>query len=297
MGSLPFSLIQKRIFKTKMQTSLKLMLFSMCFSTLGAQVNKTEKSGHGYYLSGCPPPYYHYPHEENGYKTCAYYWNEEGDDWPVDACNGIKSYAREGDYNPTGSYFPMGSIYVQPGCTMYLYEDSNFGGTREEYYEGLVPNNQHFTSNGAVPGPKSFKCRCYYPINCVPEDGYEVILQYDNKKGKTPITLTYTKTIGISLSAEVQASFSVSNTKTSSISHRLWWRFSRTNTWSKTTTYDWSVKVAADFSVTTSLEAQITIQPGKTIQILQAVGKCGDSEVRTSLFKVKTLEGYKKYYG
>merc|ERR1712136_195040 len=239
MGSLPFSLIQKRIFKTKMQTSLKLMLFSMCFSTLEAQVNKTEKSGHGYYLSGCPPPYYHYPHEENGYPTCAYYWNEEGDDWPVDACNGIKSYAREGDYNPTSYYFPMGSIYVQPGCTMYLYEDSNFEGTREKYYEGLVPNNQHFTNNGAVPGPKSFKCRCYYPINCAPEDGYEVILQYDNKKGKTP-------------------------------------------------TYDWSVKVAADFSVTTSLEAQITIQPGKTIQILQAVGKCGDSEVRTSLFKVKT---------
>merc|ERR1719300_211838 len=169
---------------------------------------------------------------------------------------------------------------------------------REEYYEGLVPNNQHFTSNGAVPGPKSFKCRCHYPINCVPEDGYEVILQYDNKKGKTPITLTYTKTIGISLSAEIQASFSVSNTKTSSISHRFWWiffqHFTVTQTSSQTTTYDWSVKVAADFSATTSLEAQITIQPGKTIQILQAVGKCGDSEVRTSLFKVKTLEGYKK---
>merc|ERR1712131_548387 len=69
------------------------MLFSMCFSTLGAQVNKTEKSGHGHYLSGCPPPYYHYPHEENNDKTCAYYWNEEGDDWPVDACNGIRASA------------------------------------------------------------------------------------------------------------------------------------------------------------------------------------------------------------
>jgi len=288
MGSLPFSLIQKRTFKTKMQTSLKLMLFSMCFSTLGAQVNKTEKSGHGHYLSGCPPPYYHYPHEENNDKTCAYYWNEEGDDWPVDACNGIRASAGVGDFNPSGSYFPMGSIYVQPGCTMYLYENSNFEGAREELYEGLVPNNQHFPSSSGAPGPKSFKCRCHYPINCVPEDGYEVILQYDNKKGKTPITLTYTKTIGISLSVEVQKSFSVSNTSTSSISQRLFWIFSLTNTWSQKTTYDWSVKVAADFSVTTSLEAQITIQPGKTIQILQAVGKCGDSEVRTSLFKVKT---------
>jgi len=270
------------------------MLFSMCFSTLGAQVNKTEKSGHGYYLSGCPPPYYHYPHEEEGYPTCAYYWSEEGDDWPVDACNGIRRYAAEGDYNPSSDYYPMGSIYVKPGCTMYLYEDYNFEGTREEIYDGLLPNNQYFASNGPVPGPKSFKCRCHYPINCVPEDGYEVILQYDNRKGKTPITLTYTKTIGISLSAEVKKSFSVSNTTTSSISFRLWWLFhtTLTNTASQTTTYDWSVKVAADFSAITSLESKITILPGKTIQILQAVGKCGDSEVRTSLFKVKTLKEY-----
>ena len=96
----------------------------------------------------------------------------------------------------------------------------------------------------------------------MPEDGYEVILQYDNRKGKTPITLTYTKTIGLSLSAEVQKSFSVSNTTTSTISRHFWWIFSRTNTWSQTTTYDWSVKVAADFSVTTSLASEIKIQPG-----------------------------------
>ena len=133
---------------------------------------------------------------------------------------------------------------------------------RQEIYGGLLPNNPYFGSNGAIPGPKSFKCRCHYPINCVPEDGYEVILQYDNRKGKTPITLTYTKTIGLSLSAAVQKSFSVSNTTTSTISRHFWWRFSRTNTWSQTTTYDWSVKVAADFSVTTSLASEIKIQPG-----------------------------------
>jgi len=179
--------------------------------------------------------------------------------------------------------------FIMPGCTMYLYEDDDFAGDREEIYGGLVPNNQDFVSTG-VPGPKSYKCRCYYPINCVPEDGYEVILQYDNKKGKTPITLTYKKTIGLSLSAEVQKSLTVSNTTTSSISRRFFRIFSLTNTWSSTTTYNWRVKVAADFSVTTSLESKITIQPGKSIQLLQAVGKCGDSEVRTSLFKVKTLK-------
>jgi len=273
-----------------MQTSIKLVLFSTCFITLlGATDPIEEKTVQ--YLSGCPASYYHYPHEQDSYPICAYYWDGEGDSWPVDACNGYRYYARESDYNPTSDYYPMGSIYVMPGCTMYLYEDYNFSGDRQEIYDGLLPNNPHFASNGFIPGPKSFKCRCHYPINCVPEDGYEVILQYDNRKGKTPITLTYTKTIGISLSVEVQKSFSVSNTKTSTISQRFWWIFSRTHTWSQTTTYDWSKKVEADFNVTTSLASEIKIQPGKSIQILQAVGKCGDSEVRTSLFKINHIHG------
>merc|ERR1712243_463386 len=163
-------------------------------------------------------------------------------------------------------------------------------GNREAIYGGLVPNNQDFPNSAGVPGPKSYKCRCYYPINCVPEDGYEVILQYDNKKGKTPITLTYTKTIGISLSAEVQGSLTVSNTTSRSLYRRFFRIFSTTTTFSSTTSYNWKEKVAADFSLTSSLESKITIQPGKSIQLLQAVGKCGDSEVRTSLFKVKTLK-------
>jgi len=266
-----------------MQISSKLVLFSMCFSLIGA-------TDWYWPYTGCPAPYYHYPHQEDGYPVCAWWWNGNGNDWPVDACNGDRYYAQVGDFESGYGYEPMGSIYVMPGCTMYLYEDFGFAGNREEIYDGLLPNNPYFASNGVIPGPKSYKCRCYYPINCVPKDSYEVILQYDNKKGKTPITLTYTKTIGISLSAEVQESLTVSNTTTRSLSRRFFRIFSTTTTFSSTTTYNWKVKVAADFSLTTSLESKITIQPGKTIQLLQAVGKCGDSEVRTSLFKVKTLK-------
>jgi len=266
-----------------MQISSKLVLFSMCFSLIGA-------TDWYWPYTGCPAPYYHYPHQEDGYPVCAWWWNGNGNDWPVDACNGDRYYAQVGDFESGYGYEPMGSIYVMPGCTMYLYEDFGFAGNREEIYDGLLPNNPYFASNGVIPGPKSYKCRCYYPINCVPKDSYEVILQYDNKKGKTPITLTYMKTIGLSLSAEIQKSLTQTNTTTTSITRRFLWLFSLTNTWSSTTSYKWEAKVAADFSVTKSLESKITIQPGKTIQILQAVGKCGDSEVRTSLFKVKTLK-------
>jgi len=265
-----------------MQISAKLLLFSMCFSSFAGA---TDGSWPAY--TGCPAPYYHYPHQEDGYPVCAYWWDGEGNDWPVDACNGDRYYAPVGDYN--SGYEPMGSIYVMPGCTMYLYEDEDFAGDRKEIYGGLLPNNPYFDSNGAPPGPKSYKCRCYYPITCVPEEGFEVILQYDNRKGKTPVTLKYTKTIGLSLSVAVQKSLSVTNTTTSAVAIRFWNIFASLEK-SQTTQYNWSVRVEADFSVTTSLESEITILPGKSIQILQAVGKCGDSRVRTSLFKVKTLK-------
>jgi len=273
-----------------MKIFAKLVLFSMCSSIFGETgVSEDRKSEKSWSYSGCPASYYHYPHHENGYPVCAYWWDGEGDDWPVAACNGDRHYTGVGDYNL--GYYPMGSIYVMPGCTMYLWEGSMFSGAREKIYYGLLPNNPNFASNGAIPGPQSWKCRCDYPITCVPEDGFEVILQYDNRKGKTPITLKYTKTIGISLSVEVQQSFSVTNTTTATVAVRLHKIFASLQK-SQKTKYDWSVKVAADFSVTTSLESEITILPGKSIQLLQAVGKCGDSEVRTSLFKVKTLKDY-----
>ena len=60
----------------------------ICFNYLS--VPKAEKNEKSSYLSGCPAPYYHYPHEQDGFYVCAYWWNGEGDDWPDDACNGIR---------------------------------------------------------------------------------------------------------------------------------------------------------------------------------------------------------------
>jgi len=85
-----------------MQISSKLVLFSMCFSLIGA-------TDWYWPYTGCPAPYYHYPHQEDGYPVCAYWWDGEGNDWPVDACNGNRYYAPVGDYN--SGYEPMGSIY------------------------------------------------------------------------------------------------------------------------------------------------------------------------------------------
>jgi len=107
-----------------MQISAKLMLFSMCFSFGAAEENYWPWT-----YSGCPAPYYHYPHHEDGKYVCAAWWDGEGADWPVDACNGDIHYTGVGDYDST-YYYPMGSIYVYPGCTMYLYDENGFAGNR-----------------------------------------------------------------------------------------------------------------------------------------------------------------------
>lgn len=43
-------------------------------------------------------------------------------------------------------------------------------------------------------GPRSIKCRCdQEPIECVPEDGWETVIQCDNINGLTDFHCAYTK--------------------------------------------------------------------------------------------------------
>ena len=64
--------------------------------------------------------------------TCARKWWLEGDDLAVNACNGDSStYPDNYDYDAGyGNMIPMGSIFVKPGCTLYMFYNEEFGGDR-----------------------------------------------------------------------------------------------------------------------------------------------------------------------
>merc|ERR1711884_603337 len=123
------------------------------------------------------------------------HWNARGDDLSVNACNedgeSWENVWVTGDHKDVDSandaaYYPMGSIMVLPGCTAYLFYDRHYEG-ESHVLRGpeAVYNNHWGVSNGHMSnGPRSFKCRCIQePINCQPDDGYDVVLVCDNLLG------------------------------------------------------------------------------------------------------------------
>ena len=57
---------------------------------------------------------------------CFTWWRDYGGDYSVSACNGDQWYCPDGrDYV---GYVPMGSIFVMPGCTLYMWKDNDYTG-------------------------------------------------------------------------------------------------------------------------------------------------------------------------
>ena len=64
--------------------------------------------------------------------SCVRVWMDWGAELPVTACNGdtyMKADHQDGDAG-WGSYYPMGSIMVKPGCTLYMFRGEQFSGQR-----------------------------------------------------------------------------------------------------------------------------------------------------------------------
>merc|ERR1712079_982110 len=157
--------------------------------------------------------HHHYHHDcKSGTFTCMKFWDDYGDDWSVNACNGDEdTYGDHIDHNPgKGWYNAMGSIMVLPGCTAYLFKEHNYEGERKVLRGPAAVYNNHWGDNNP-PGPRSFKCRCIQkPISCTPTDGFDVVLTCDNTRGIVPTRCTYSQTIGTRYSSSVTKGMSVS---------------------------------------------------------------------------------------
>ena len=80
--------------------------------------------------------------------TCVQVWRGWGDEFSVNACNGEanlvflvphlalipgETYLKADHMDEDagwGNYFPWGSFMVKPGCTLYMFRDEEFSGSR-----------------------------------------------------------------------------------------------------------------------------------------------------------------------
>jgi len=238
------------------------------------------------------------PYAFNGRATCAFTYADAGGDYSVNACNGAGSYHLDGDYNDAGSghFYPMGSILIKPGCTLYMF-DGAYSGTGTDLSQTYTFNN-HFGLTGnapMAPGPQSFICTCNEPIStCKPSDGWENVVICDNSKGLDNVAdCSYSISIGTSYSTSVSKTMQISATVEESIQTELEGVFSATVSASFTTGFDWTKTSDLVKTKDTTISVDTQVQPGNTLIIQQAVGYCGGNRIKTNMFRFKESSGNK----
>ena len=123
--------------------------------------------------------------------TCARFYYGFGHDLPVRGCSGgcpLAEYSNvpDGANEDAGDgyHYPMGSIMVKPGCTLYVFHDTNYGGKYDKYdgpgIYSKVNTGHDSTDDGCAKGHPSFQCRCRMePVSCTPQDTFAVVLRCD----------------------------------------------------------------------------------------------------------------------
>merc|ERR1711997_80559 len=156
--------------------------------------------------------------EEGTNFVCAVRWIGKGSVNTIEGCNdcdgiGPSTMMKDDNCDNEGDgWCPAGSIIVKAGCTLYGWEELGYSGYLREWHgpnvfpDGCVVTGDrdtcpkwcdHDDCGCYGHGPRSIKCRCdQEPIICVPEDGYERVIQCDNTEGQTQLDCGYTKKIG-----------------------------------------------------------------------------------------------------
>jgi len=222
--------------------------------------------------------------------TCAMWWHEKGGNYSVDSCNGdsfTNPNGGDGDAG-TGCYYKFGSVFVKPGCTLYMFKNAGYSG-ESHVISGPkeVYSNAHWGRYPGTPGPASFRCRCIQKrVDCEPEDAYEVVLWCDGRDAVVDTTCTYEKTVGTEFSMEVSEGMSIDKTIEAEMSAQFWGIFEARMGMSTTTGYDWGHVSTQTKSEQATVTVEGTVPPGHVLIIEQAIGHCGGSEARTDMFKI-----------
>jgi len=250
---------------------------------------------------GCPPlstipvANLHAYLPRDDYFYAGRYYKGQGNDLTNLACNGDAfeipdGYQKSATY---GSVFPMGSILVNPGCTVYLYDTYNWEGNYRYKYSGgregiTIPK----VPVGNIPGyPACFRsyswsCAQSFP-SCGPWDDWRYITTLNNSDSNSTKTFTFQQKIGTTLSDAIEQSMSVSDRVAASLYFNFFNKFSVQLGLSFSTWFSWGTLTDQEKSETEEFDVQTDVAAGETVEIQSVVGACGASVVHTHEYRVK----------
>ena len=152
---------------------------------------------------------------------------------PPLACNSNPDYRPEVPYfdipdgfnqtlkNNSLTPFPVSSYFVQPGCTIYLFQYANYVAkikTLERPRAKLGAENffgNEFEYLGWYSSIIS-ECNMTYP-NCAASDRWKSVAYVDNSQSSSPTNFRYNYQLGTEWSSEISHSFSKSTSITASV--------------------------------------------------------------------------------
>jgi len=140
-------------------------------------------------------------------------------------------------------------------------------------------------------------CKQHYP-DCVPSDEWETVASFDNSNSDLPSTFTYKYIIGTSWSTQMSEGMHIDDTVSAEMKAGFFDIFETTIGVSVTTGYNWNEVSTEAQSETREFWVQTDVPAGKLLQIQQAVGKCGGSDVNTEMFRSLSydLEGNEQVF-
>ena len=129
-------------------------------------------------------------------------YDGQGNNVPALSCNGAYNnwYAETKYTHPPPTFTGVGSIIVNPGCTLYIFEDYDFAGNYSELTGPstyLNPKKEPPLDHCSTPCAASllWTCKQIYP-SCTPTDKWQPVTQIDNSLSSVSTTFTYEKTVG-----------------------------------------------------------------------------------------------------
>ena len=173
----------------------------------GATCGLVGDSQPGEQLNGCPAEIPVLDKENQIIVAARIYdtagWNYAGTDITELSCVGTcQDIEAETKFTgPNGDAFIMGSVIINPGCTMIVFQEYNYlGGEIKRFDSGVHPTiaiEAPLQDCGSVACARSmlFTCKQVFPV-CTPKSYWQTVTTLDNSEATVDSHFSYKKTVG-----------------------------------------------------------------------------------------------------
>ena len=188
----------------------------------------------------------------------------------------------------------MGSVYVHSGCQLHIFEKPDYQG-KMATIKG--PVFQYDDKDYGVlkkcygrPCVRSYIVECGMIMpNCVPSDEWTSVAYLDNSGSSFPTTFTYEYAIGTEWSTEISQGFHIDVSVTQTVKASFFEIFEASVSTTFSTGYNWQHTSYEARSEVSTFNIETEIPAGKILKIEQARGVCGNSAIKTEMFKTTEI--------